>query len=358
MGFRLYKSVRLGKGVRLNLSKTGIGISGGVPGARYSVHSSGRTTKTLGAPGTGVYYRQDSYAKGSRSRATTTRSKPSPVPLAPLYPRAGMLAPKAEKIFVQGVTSYMQGRYEDALRSFKDVSERDEIGAHAAEEFFAGMTLVAIERLDEAVPFLEAVLASDHTIPDQLMTKYGVGGDLEVAVTPATSVRVPMSNLSVALMLAEAYQRTGARQKAIELLESLGAIAPGEPAFALSLADLYAEAEEWDDVVRVTEGVTENQDDVSANILGFRANAMVELGMSEAALAITKEALRFRKRSPELLWFARYVRGRAYEIVGKAGMAKREFEKIYAANAHYGDVAERLGRAQGGSELPSPPELA
>ena len=58
MGFRSYKSVRSGKGVRLNLSKTGVGISGGAPGARYSVHSSGRTVKTVGVPGTGVYYRK------------------------------------------------------------------------------------------------------------------------------------------------------------------------------------------------------------------------------------------------------------------------------------------------------------
>lgn len=55
MGFRLYKSVRLGKGVRLNLSKTGVGISAGVPGMRYSKHSSGRTTRTVGMPGSGVY---------------------------------------------------------------------------------------------------------------------------------------------------------------------------------------------------------------------------------------------------------------------------------------------------------------
>ena len=150
MGFRLYKSVRLSKGVRLNLSKTGIGISGGVPGAMYSVHSSGRTTKSVGVPGTGVSYRKDSYAKGSRSSGT--RSKQPPAPVAPMYPRAGLLAPKAEKVFVEGVTAYMQGCYEHALQSFMDVNARDVGGNHAAEEFFAGMTLVALEQLDRAVP--------------------------------------------------------------------------------------------------------------------------------------------------------------------------------------------------------------
>jgi Protein of unknown function (DUF4236) len=55
MSFRLYKRVNLGGGLHLNISKTGIGISAGIPGARYSVHSSGRTVRTLGLPGTGVY---------------------------------------------------------------------------------------------------------------------------------------------------------------------------------------------------------------------------------------------------------------------------------------------------------------
>src|SRR6266540_3202508 len=105
MGFRLYKSVKLGKGVRLNLSKTGVGISAGVPGARYSVHSSGRTVKTVGVPGTGVYYRKDSYSKSGR--ASGSRAAPAPTAVAPTYPKAGVLAPKAEKLFVQGVTAYM-----------------------------------------------------------------------------------------------------------------------------------------------------------------------------------------------------------------------------------------------------------
>lgn len=52
MGFRLYKRVSLGKGIRLNHSKTGVGISG-TPGIRHSVHSSVRIFKTVRLPGTG-----------------------------------------------------------------------------------------------------------------------------------------------------------------------------------------------------------------------------------------------------------------------------------------------------------------
>jgi tetratricopeptide (TPR) repeat protein len=341
MGFRLYKSVKLGKGVRLNLSKTGVGISAGIPGARISAHSSGRTVRTVGVPGTGVYYRKDTYRTGGRS--SRSRGAAAPVPVAPTYPKAGIFAPRAEKVFVQGVTAYMQGRHADALNAFRDVQARDADAQHVGEEFFAGMCLVELGRASDAIPCFEAVLGSDHAIPDQLMAKYGVGGVMEIGVTPAVSVTVPMSNLAVALILAEVYQHTDQRQKAIELLESLGAEAPGEPLFALSLADLYSEGDKWDEVVRVTEGIQTNEDDVTLNILASRANAMNELGMAEAALALTKEALRTKKRSPSLLRFARYIRGRAYETAGKASMARKEYEKVYAEEANYGDVAKRLG---------------
>jgi tetratricopeptide (TPR) repeat protein len=353
MGFRLYKSVRLGKGVRLNLSNSGIGISAGVPGASYSVHSSGRTTRTVGVPGSGVSYRSSTYSKSSRS--TGSRRTATPVAAAPVYPKAGVFAPKAEKVFVQGVTAYMQGRYDDGLRAFRDVEDRDATSQHVGYAYFAGMCLVGLERESEAIPYFEGVLASDSSIPDPMMARYGVGGTMEVNVTAAVSVMAPMSNLAVALILTECYQRTDQRQKAIELLESLGAEAPGEQVFALSLADLYFEAGEWDDIVRVTEGITSNADDGSLNILAFRAYALNEKGMTEAALAVTKECLRSKKRTPSLLHFARYIRGRAYENGGKASMARKEFEKVYAENATFADVAVRLGVSES-TPLPAPPD--
>jgi hypothetical protein len=66
MGFRFFRSIPLGKHLRINLSKTGVGLSGGVRGARYSMHSSGRRTTTVGVPGTGVSYRRDRYSRASK----------------------------------------------------------------------------------------------------------------------------------------------------------------------------------------------------------------------------------------------------------------------------------------------------
>jgi hypothetical protein len=56
MGFRFRKSISLGKGTRLNFSGKSIGISAGIKGARISLNSRGRLTKSVGIPGTGMSY--------------------------------------------------------------------------------------------------------------------------------------------------------------------------------------------------------------------------------------------------------------------------------------------------------------
>lgn len=346
MGFRLAKSVSLGKGVRLNLSKSGVGVSAGVPGLRYSVHSSGRRTASAGLPGTGLSYRTTSSARyPTRSRST---QRPAP-PAVQMYPKAGLLAPKDEKLFVKGVTAYMNGRAGEALGAFQESSARDEKKAHVGEEFFEAMAFVALERYEEAILPLEEVLASESAIPDNLMLKYGVTGHMQIQVTPIVSATIPMSTVAAALMLAELYQRADERGKAIDLLESLGSIHP-DSIFALSLAELYDEADRADDVIRVTEGFS-NTGDAAAQLLIYRAASLHRKGLSEGALTSLKEALRFRSRDPVILRAARYHRGLVYESVGKRSQARKDFERVYAEDSDFLDVATRLGVAPGSGLL-------
>jgi tetratricopeptide (TPR) repeat protein len=342
MGFRLYRRVNLGGGVHLNISKTGVGISAGVPGARYSVHSSGRTVKTVGVPGTGVYYRKDTYAKKAGS-GPRTRSRSAPAaPVVAMYPKAGLLAPKEDKAFVRGVTAYMQGKHEEALGHLQEVMRLDERQAHVGEEFFAGLSLIGLGRFAEAVAPFEAVIASHQPIPDALMTKYKVGGQLKVQITPMVEATMPMSTLSAALMLAELYQHTDKPQRAIELLESLGHLT-GQPVFALSLSELYSLAERPDDVLRVSEDFTSNTDDLTAQLLVFRAGALADKGLTDAALDTLKEAMRFRSRETPILHQARYLRALILEKAGRKAQSKKDLERIYAEDPHFHDVAERLG---------------
>lgn len=75
MALRYRKSVRLGKGVKLNLTKTGVGLTFGGKGAHYSVHSSGRRTTSVGIPGTGLYYQNRTGGTAHRGGGT---ARPQP----------------------------------------------------------------------------------------------------------------------------------------------------------------------------------------------------------------------------------------------------------------------------------------
>jgi hypothetical protein len=75
MGFRFQKRIRIFKGLTLNLSKSGTSWTVGGPGASVNVRGD-KVTGTLGAPGTGLSYRQ-TLGDGAESASTEPyRGKP------------------------------------------------------------------------------------------------------------------------------------------------------------------------------------------------------------------------------------------------------------------------------------------
>ncbi len=78
MGLRFRKSITLCKGVRLNIGKTGVSLSTGVPGFRKTIHSSGRVTTSVGIPGTGIYYVDTKNPKKDNTPAKPKRQNQTP----------------------------------------------------------------------------------------------------------------------------------------------------------------------------------------------------------------------------------------------------------------------------------------
>src|SRR3954447_2821218 len=115
MGFRARKSISLGGGVRLTASKSGLGLSAGTRGARYSMHSSGRRTASVGIPGTGLGYTTSGGGGRSGSRS---RQRPAPVRVAP-PPKPGLLAPAHEKAFHKAVQAFLKGETDSAAALFR-----------------------------------------------------------------------------------------------------------------------------------------------------------------------------------------------------------------------------------------------
>lgn len=76
MGYRFRKSINLGGGFKINLSKSGIGYSWGIPGMRYSKLANGRERHTYSIPGTGISYVED-VSLGKKQQRQTYESSSS-----------------------------------------------------------------------------------------------------------------------------------------------------------------------------------------------------------------------------------------------------------------------------------------
>lgn len=82
MGLRFHKSIKLPFGLRLNLSKSGIGFSFGVKGFRISKSANGKTRKTFSIPGSGISYVKED---GSKKKSKKSSSKSNSTKLKEVY---------------------------------------------------------------------------------------------------------------------------------------------------------------------------------------------------------------------------------------------------------------------------------
>lgn len=342
--FRFRKSVKLGPGVRMSVSKRGVGVSAGTRGARYSVHSSGRRTASVGVPGTGVGY--TSLRGGGRRKSGGRQSGVSLAEARSSLPKPGLFAPKHEKDFAKALDAYAKGDTSAALGYFRSASEKDTSDRAIADDLLAGILSVEAGQSEQAIPHLEKVVASERELPDELMQKYRLGGYLALNITNRVQAEVEWSSLAAALALVECYQEAGRVDEAIGVLQQL-ADTDSNPAIILSLCDLYAETGAWDEIVDAAAGI-QNEDDTTLQIRLYQARALREQGLNDAALQAYKDALKSKKRNPELLKEARYGRGKLLVEMGKTAQGKKDLEQVYADDPKYADVAE-LVRGGGAS---------
>lgn len=77
MAMRVRKSFKIAPGVKLNLNKKSVGISIGGKYGRVSTNTSGRVTKSVSIPGSGISYVSTSGSVGrTRSRGTPITQEP------------------------------------------------------------------------------------------------------------------------------------------------------------------------------------------------------------------------------------------------------------------------------------------
>lgn len=353
MGFRFRRSVKIGPGVRMNVGKRSMGLSAGGRGFRYSVSTSGRTTRTVGVPGTGASWVSTSTTGGNTRRAgarsrTTSGQRAVPTPSSTPQLKAGFFASAIEKKFVEGVNWYVKDNIERALAAFEDSSSRDT--RNLSDDLFAGVCALRLKDNEKALFYMERVVQSDIPLPDQLMLKYLSGASMFITlyVTPRVEAQIPFDNLGAALILAELYQEVGRRDEAIGILQQLAEQAPDDSVLKLSLCDLLYEEGSDDEVIELAAGV-ENDSEPALACLHLKGKALARRGLHSAAIDTFSVGLRKTSgRNPDLLKEIRYDRATLYDEINQPKSARKDWERLYADDPSYRDVRGRLTGPQDG----------
>jgi len=330
VGFRMRKSFSVVPGVRVNLSGRSVGVTVGGKFARTTFNSRTGTHTSYSIPGTGISYSSSAVGKVAKAPAARQRRPQSPPPATPVRP--GLLAPRGEKELYEALE---KGRF----------AELEGIASRHPELRHSCMIIDAFKRADSpqthrAVRAMFEELWGSGYDPgsDPFLHKYAPGSQCTIGLAPGISVVLPLSRTSIGLVLAELRQEDGDLAEAAAVVETLEPSAVA----AVSLAELYGQLERWNEVVDLTDNVTE-RDDLSLFLLIQRGAALRELHHFDAAREALKAALARRSQPVELRHHALLERGLTYAAEGKRALAKKDFEKILAEDGKFPGLAEALG---------------
>jgi tetratricopeptide (TPR) repeat protein len=328
MGFRIRRSIQIVPGIRMTFSKTGIGYSAGVKGYRITKRADGRIQRTASISGTGLSYVTTSGSARTRS-TPRPRASAAPVPVPAHAAKPGLFAPHGEKELYAAVQHH-------------DVDAMERVVQEASPFALSAATLAGFMKMesgdhDRARELLAWVFASGKDpAAEDFMRKYRTM-QVTLTIVPGVAVDLAPSRAAVGLALAELYRDAHQLDAAIETVEHL------EPTSyaALSLAELYCDAGRWQDVIELTDDVT-NDDDATAFLCTMRGVALREEAHFGAARDAFKEALKSKKREPVVRHRALLERARCYEAEGKRALARKDLELILSEDSSYPGLQEAL----------------
>ena len=151
------------------------------------------------------------------------------------------------------------------------------------------------------------------------------------------TVDVPLSHDALGLFYAELLQAEGYYLNVIAVVEGL---APTSVT-AISLADLYCTAAQWQDVIDLTENIA-NTDDATAVLYMLRAHAFRNLGFLDAAGERLSAVTRTRSGSANIRHHAMVEKARIFVLQGKPSAARAQYEKMRAADSDFPGLREAI----------------
>jgi tetratricopeptide (TPR) repeat protein len=335
--------MKLLPGVRLNFSKETVGLSFGVPGARYTVNSKGRRTVSTGIPGTGLY-NIETLSSGTRSSSGrssgATNSQESGIRSGP--PAPGLFARKPERELNKFLLDIYNADEPDDPSSV--IAKATALKTQYEElkyplDLISFLHGVTDENWQDEATQLGASLWENRELAfsNQYVLKYFKGITPGVSISPGITTRLHYNAQTLGFIWAEILQTQNKYEEAIAILHLL----QPDQMVAISLADIEISVGDFDGAIETTEDI-EVFDDATAMMMVLRGVAFREKAMPDAAIECFKRALKQKKMPEALVHRALFERGVTYGQMGKKAMGIKDLEKILVDNPDYPEVENKL----------------
>ena len=349
MSLRFRRSIKLIPGVRLNFSKSAIGLSVGVPGARISVNTRGDVYTSAGIPGTGLYSVDRTSLRGSRSRGgrRDDSSDTEQFYIPPRPPKPGIFANRRERNFYNFLDEHFGGENVSPGKAAVDRAlESAEKNPRIKYSYLALACLVGA-RDDKNFPDLLKVSAEVWQNRNKAFgtfeaRKYFPEMHIELPVTTGISVIDSFGLSAFGFLYVEVLQESNQPDAALKVLEDM----PTTQLSAVSVVDIELMAQRFQDVLDSTEDL-ELEDEATGMLFIMRAAALSQLGFHDGALEAIKKVVAKHSLDEEVRNRALWERANILERQGKKAQALKELEKIVLADSKYPEVMARIAKLRG-----------
>ena len=344
MSLRFRRSIKLIPGVRLNFSKSAIGLSVGVPGARVSINSKGDIYTSAGIPGTGLYSVERSSLRGSRSSRSRASSEESYQEYYqnPKPPKPSFFALRRERDFYKFMSEHFEGENVPADNVVIDNALEFAKRYPKIKETYLAIACLAGARNGDNFPALvetckEVWSNRKLAFGSYEARKYFPLLSMKIQITPGIWFNESFGISAFGFLYAEVLQDAKDSASAFKILEELEA----NQLSAVSVVDIELSEKKFHDVLDSTEDV-ELEDEATGMLYIMRAAALSELGFHDGALEALKKVVAKRSLDEEVRNRALWERANIYERQGKKSQALKELEKIVLADSKYPEVMTRI----------------
>lgn len=307
MGLRFRKSIKVLPGIKLNLSKSGIGVSGGIKGLRVGVNSRG-TYSSVGIPGTGIY--STSYKSNSK------KTIPSNIPTEDLRHKIKTKT----RTWVFWLT---------ILSIFCFISQP-----------ILGICIAIISFVLYKFLICKSLSYKAKKQLKQAINLYKKNEYKNASNLFEESCENFPNDKAIAFYAALSFSESGQHKKAVEMFTKYLETYPQDYSVLKLLAISYLQLGDEDSALKVFQSFP--QEETNNTILLAMAAILSNKKLYDSAIEVLKRApIQKRNLFPELAEVI-YQLGCLYEQVNNRTRANSLFARVYAYDSNYKDIASKI----------------